>query len=128
VKDILSFVDSVYLGVIKHRAFFEKYSSVAFDFAYLKKPVLYFQFDHDEFFSEHCDKGYFDYDVDAFGEVETDVKALVARLREYIESGCQMKPKYVERVEKFFAFTDKNNCKRVYEAILEAAREDALEK
>ena len=35
-----------------------------------------------------------------------------------------MKPEYVKRVDDFFAFTDKNNCKRIYEAILEAARED----
>lgn len=100
------------------------YSSVAFDFAYLKKPILYFQFDKDEFFSEHCDKGYFDYDRDAFGDVETDLRGLVSRLRGYLEGDCKMKPEYVKRVDDFFAFTDKNNCKRIYEAILEASREE----
>ena len=104
------------------------YSSVAFDMAYLHKPVLYYQFDREDFFSRQYEKGYFDWERDGFGEVETTPYALKARVLEYLESGCQMKPKYVERVEKFFAFTDKNNCKRVYEAILEAAREDAPEK
>ncbi|ELW5227552.1 CDP-glycerol glycerophosphotransferase family protein, partial [Campylobacter coli] len=38
------------------------YSSVAFEMAYLNKPVIYYQFDHEEFFSSHTlQKGYFDY-------------------------------------------------------------------
>ena len=41
--------------------------------------------------------------------------------------GKSRKPEYQKRVDDFFAFTDRNNCKRVYEAILEAAREDAKE-
>ena len=36
---------------------------------------------------------------------------------------ARRKPEYVKRVDDFFAFTDKNNCKRVYEAILAAAKE-----
>ncbi|ELF7387106.1 CDP-glycerol glycerophosphotransferase family protein, partial [Campylobacter coli] len=46
------------------------YSSVAFDMAVLKKPVLYYQFDKDEFFIKHLyAKGYFDYEKDGFGKV-----------------------------------------------------------
>lgn len=54
------------------------YSSVAFEFAYLNKPVLYYQFDSEEFFATHTyRKGYFDYEKDGFGEVVTEEKALV---------------------------------------------------
>ncbi|EDH2969291.1 glycosyltransferase [Campylobacter coli] len=46
------------------------YSSVAFEMAVLKKPVLYYQFDKDEFFAKHSyAKGYFDYEKDGFGKV-----------------------------------------------------------
>ena len=46
------------------------YSSVQFDFAYLRKPVVYCQFDKEEFFSSHTYKeGYFSYERDGFGEV-----------------------------------------------------------
>ncbi|EAJ1645918.1 capsular biosynthesis protein, partial [Campylobacter coli] len=46
------------------------YSSVAFEMAVLKKPVLYYQFDKDEFFAKHLyAKGYFDYEKDGFGKV-----------------------------------------------------------
>ena len=96
------------------------YSSVAFDFAYLRKPVIYTQFDRDEFFSgEHVyEKGYFDYDRDGFGEVETDYEATVDRLIEYMENGCKLKDAYRARIDRFFAFNDRENCRRVYEKLL----------
>ena len=96
------------------------YSSVAFDFAYLRKPVIYTQFDRDEFFSgEHVyEKGYFDYDRDGFGEVETEYEATVDRLIEYMENGCRLKDEYRARIDRFFAFNDRENCRRVYEKLL----------
>ena len=52
------------------------YSSIAFDFAYLRKPVVYAQFDKEEFFAGHTyDQGYFDYERDGFGEVEYNLKS-----------------------------------------------------
>lgn len=103
------------------------FSSTAFDIAYLKKPVVYFQPDEAEFFANQYDKGYFDYRRDGFGEVETDIAALVDRLIGYLESDCRMKPEYVRRVEGFFAYTDRGNCRRVYDAILKACEEDGEE-
>ena len=102
------------------------YSSVAFDMAYLKKPVLYYQFDEDEFFDRQYQKGFFDWRRDGFGEVLTDAASLKEAILSYLASGCKMKPEYQKRVDDFFAFTDRNNCKRVYETILEAVREDGI--
>lgn len=94
------------------------YSSVAFDFAYLRKPIIYTQFDKDEFFEKHiCEHGYFDYERDGFGEVEYDIDSTINRIIEYVENDCKLKDKYKERTKRFFAFNDHNNCKRVYEAI-----------
>ena len=97
------------------------YSSVAFDFAYLRKPVLYYQADQDEFFSgaHTYEKGYFDYEKDGFGEVECSVDTLVDRIIEYMENGCQLKDKYRARIDATFPFSDQNNCQRVYEKIME---------
>lgn len=99
------------------------YSSVAFDFSYLKKPVLYTQFDKETFFSgRHTyTKGYFDYERDGFGEVEYDLDSTVDRIIEYMANDCQLKEKYRKRIDDFFAFHDKNNCQRVYEKIMENA-------
>lgn len=102
------------------------YSSAVFDFAYLRKPVVYCQFDSEEFFSgKHTfTKGYFDYERDGFGEVEHDLDGTVDRIIEYMENGCVLKDKYRERIDSFFAFNDNNNCQRVYERIIEQERND----
>lgn len=97
------------------------YSSAVFDFAYLRKPVLYTQFDSEDFFSgkHSVSRGYFDYERDGFGEVEYDLDSTIDRIIEYMENGCQLKEKYGKRIEKFFAFNDQNNCQRVFDKIME---------
>ena len=91
------------------------YSSVAFDFSYLKKPVIYYQYSNDYHYD--AENGYFNYENMGFGEVCREEEDLVQLLIDYIENDCKMKDKYTERVDDFFLYTDKNNCKRVYEAI-----------
>ena len=51
--------------------------------------------------------------------MEYDKEGTVNRIIEYIENGCKLKPEYRARIDDFFAFDDKNNCKRVYEKIIE---------
>ena len=36
-----------------------------------------------------------------------------------MKNDCTMEDEYKERVDLFFKFTDRNNCKRVYEWMLE---------
>lgn len=112
---------------VKYRDIFAKssmvvtdYSSVAFDFAYLEKPVVYTQFDKNSFFSgEHMyTKGYFDYERDGLGEVAYDLDTTVELIIAYMKSGCELKPLYRERIERFYAYHDKKNCERVYKKIL----------
>lgn len=122
--------DSVeYLGIDTHyRDIYAKsdlvltdYSSAVFDFAYLRKPVIYAQFDLDAFYSgaHTLERGYFDYERDGFGEVEFDLESTVDRIIEYMENGCKLKDKYRERIDNFFAFNDQNNCERVFNKIIE---------
>ncbi len=97
------------------------YSSAVFDFAYMRKPVVYTQFDQVDFFhGEHVyTKGYFDYERDGFGEVAYDYDSTVDLLIEYMKNGCALKPMYRERIDNFFAFNDQNNCQRILDRILE---------
>ncbi|EAH7076795.1 capsular biosynthesis protein, partial [Campylobacter jejuni] len=58
------------------------YSSVAFEMAVLKKPVIYYQFDKNELFSRHIyTQGYFDYNKDGFGTVVLDIDNLLYELK-----------------------------------------------
>lgn len=95
------------------------FSSVFFDFAYLKKTVIYTQFDRDTFFENQIyDQGYFDYKKDGFGPVYYDYETTVQGIIDAIRNNCQIEQKYLERIENFYKFFDDNNCKRVYEEII----------
>ena len=91
------------------------YSSVFFDFAYLKKPVIYYR-DNTRF---HYDEGYFDFETMGFGEIIKNEDVLVDKIEEYIQNDCKMETKFIKRVDEFFKFNDKNNCKRVYDCLYE---------
>ena len=94
------------------------YSSTAFDFAYLKKPVVYCQGDKEEFFKNHTyTKGYFDVEQDGFGPISHNVKETIDLIIHYMENDCLLEHKYEDRVNKTFAFIDNNNSERVYKAI-----------
>lgn len=95
------------------------YSSAVFDFAYLRKPVLYTHFDREIFFSgkHSVVRGYFDYERDGFGEVTYTLEETVDCLIDYMKHSCQLKDKYRERIENFFVTNDQKNCERVYQKI-----------
>ena len=94
------------------------YSSVLFDFAYLRKPVIYTQFDKEAFFEGQIyDEGYFDYDKDGFGPVCYDYDSTVEELINAVERDCALLPKYRERLDSFFAYSDQRNCERIYQEI-----------
>jgi hypothetical protein len=89
------------------------YSGVQFDFAYMRKPVVYY---HPPELPPHYAVSVFSYDTMAFGEICPDEQRLVDLLCEYMRSGCRMKPEYEQRVDAFFAFDDRRNCERAYRA------------
>ena len=89
------------------------YSSLAFDFAYIKKPLIYYQYGDDY----HFDNNFFIYETMGFGEVIADEDMLIDKIEEYLNNDCKIKDVYLERSNSFYKFNDKNNCKRVYEAI-----------
>lgn len=94
------------------------YSSVAFDFAYLKKPVIYTQFDREAFFEGQVySEGYWDYETMGLGPVCKDYEGTVHEIIKSIERQCILEEKYLERIEGFYYKFDQNNCQRVFDAI-----------
>ncbi|WP_429087904.1 CDP-glycerol glycerophosphotransferase family protein [Aeromonas allosaccharophila] len=96
------------------------YSSIAFEAAVINKPVIYYQFDEDEFFSgKHTyAKGYFDYRKDGFGPVIREKENLLPYIDTLVKSGFQQPEEYQVRIENTFPFRDGNSCQRTYDAIL----------
>ncbi|MBC7172551.1 MAG: CDP-glycerol glycerophosphotransferase family protein, partial [Polyangiaceae bacterium] len=100
------------------------YSSVAFEMAYLRKPVVCYQFDKERMFqgTHTTRQGYFDYERDGFGPVATDEDELLSSLDALLERGGAPSAKYLERMERTFAFRDGGCCRRVFEAISDLDR------
>ena len=95
------------------------FSSVSMDFAFMHKPVVYYQFDRDDFRRGHLPAGYFDYERDGFGPVAETAGGVIEALRARLADGCRMEPQYAERAERFYPLRDAENCERTTAAILE---------
>jgi CDP-glycerol glycerophosphotransferase (TagB/SpsB family) len=100
------------------------YSSVAFNTAYIDRPVVYFQFDRERMMSgEHVGRqGYFDYDRDGFGPVATTVDGAVAAAVSAVEHGPTPTPEYEARIAATFAARDGGACRRVVAAVEDLSR------
>lgn len=95
------------------------YSSVFFDFAFMEKPEVFYQFDLDSFRDGHYKAGYFDYRRDGFGPVFTQASEVTDHVVQLLENGCKNNPEYLSRIHAFFPCRDSENCKRTFEVILE---------
>lgn len=95
------------------------YSSIAFDFAYMKKPIIYYQFDNDEYYERHYPKGYFEYERDGFGAVVSNEDELLREMLDIYINSKRNTYKYDSNIKKFFELYDCNNCERTYREILE---------
>ena len=96
------------------------YSSVAFEMAYIRKPVVYYQFDKEHYFNSEASVsrvGYFDYHRDGFGPVAMTEDALLEELEKLLKRACQPAPQYLQRMKSTFPFRDGQCCERIYQAI-----------
>jgi CDP-glycerol glycerophosphotransferase (TagB/SpsB family) len=104
--------------LLKESAFLiTDYSSIAMDFAYMRKPLIYYQFDQQEFRKLQYQEGYFSYENDGFGEIVKTEKELLQIVQQYIKNNFKLNCLYDDRITNFFYFNDVNNCSRNFEAI-----------
>lgn len=127
-KKFLEFFNTEYVEVDEKRRFHDilcesalmitDYSSVHFDFAYLNKPVIYYQYGDPSIEIPELGESLIEEDSCTFGAVIKEEEDLINKIKEYILNDCKNEDEYSDRVINFFKFNDKNNCKRVYDWIL----------
>lgn len=97
------------------------FSSVTFDFAFMKRPIIYYHFDIEEFFAggHRNEQGFFDFKKNGFGPQVFSAAELIEEIRSLLrtESLPSMTSPYKERAESFFAFHDQRNCTRIYDRL-----------
>ena len=92
------------------------YSSVGLDFAYMRKPLVYFQFDEQAFWKGHYCRGYYDYHQ-GLGDWCDTVAGLLSILERSIRHNFQMSDVYRKRADEFFPLQDTSNSERNFMAI-----------
>ena len=97
------------------------YSSVFFDLGYMEKPVIYYQFDKEEFLKYHYQKGYFSYEDHGFGPVVTTEEELADAVAECAANDFRLDEKYRRRLDAFYSVRDERNCERTYKILSEMA-------
>ncbi len=98
------------------------YSSIAWDFTYLKKPVVYYQFDREEYLAVRG--SYVDLERDLPGYMCTKEEDVLSQLKSLLENGCQVRPEDLEKSARYYDFADQQNSARVYSAIKSLARSE----
>ncbi len=94
------------------------YSSVFFDFGYLKKPIIYSHFDYEEYRLEQYSEGYFNYKRDGFGPIYNNISSIVQSIIKSIKSNNRISKKYLKRIDNFFTFHDEKNSERLFKQII----------
>lgn len=95
------------------------FSSIAMDFAYMNKRLMYYQFDYDDFRRGQYAEGYFDYEKDGFGRVCYTLEDALDEIKNAIAEGLAQPDEYSERRRAFFDLCDDKNCERNYNAVRE---------
>ena len=93
------------------------YSSIFFDFGYLKKPIIYTHFDYEEYRNTHYPKGYFDYERDGFGPICKDIKCTVNEVILSIKNNCKLRKKFLRRIYNIYSYNISNSNERIYKIL-----------
>ena len=100
------------------------YSSVAFDAAFLRRSIAYFQFDKATVFGgAHLTRpGYFSYERDGFGPVAYTLGELLDGVADLLDPDSGSAALYRERMDRTFTLPQKGACARVVRMIERSER------
>lgn len=93
------------------------YSSVAWDVLYMDKPVVFFQFDQEQYLDEVG--SFIDLNSELPGVVCKTIDDLNKGVKSYMDSGFALTEDNADRARKWFDFKDQDNRKRTLEQLLE---------
>lgn len=105
-------------NIEEYKLFITDFSSFQFDFVNLKRPIIYFVPDMEEFKAGL--HSYRELDLkyeDAFGKLCLTAKELEGEIKEIIKKDFKIKPVYQKRMENFFVVS-KNPCEKIYKELM----------
>lgn len=97
------------------------YSSVAFDFSFLGRPVAYYQFDSHRFANPHVSAH-----EELPGPIISNENELLSWVSDIARANGTVPPAYRERARRFLAHQDRSSSERVFRAVARARRDNSL--
>jgi CDP-glycerol glycerophosphotransferase (TagB/SpsB family) len=91
------------------------YSSVSWDMYYQKKPIIFYQFDLEDYIKYQG--SYIDMETELFGDQAKTVNSLIELIKKYAENDFKEAPKYASLRESYLKYTDQQNSSRIYQEI-----------
>jgi len=88
------------------------YSSVAFDFAFLDKPVIYYQFDQERFLGKQG--SHMDLERELPGNIVNNEDDLINVFQCIIKNNFKISPENQNRVNKLLKYKDTRNSERIF--------------
>lgn len=101
--------------LMKCRMLITDYSSVCWDVFYLNKPVVFYQFDLDQY--EEAHGSYLDMRRDLFGPRVEELDRLLEEVEKCAADGFRLKPEYAAMRGEYYKYIDDQNSRRICEAI-----------
>lgn len=91
------------------------YSSVAWDFLFMRKPTLFFQFDVNEYLTKRG--AYVSFQSSLPGQICNTYDSFIENLRSMIEKDCKFENRHLSKLKMFINNIDNKNSDRVYKEI-----------
>jgi glycosyltransferase involved in cell wall biosynthesis len=102
--------------LVSSRMLITDYSSVAFNMAYIDRPVSFYQWDTEEFLVVEGGS-FIDFETELFGVASSDPGRIVEEIEYNIINGFKVRPEFQKKADLFFDHKDDHNCERIFKAI-----------
>lgn len=93
------------------------YSSVFFDAVYLKRPIIFYQFDESLFRNRHYGEGWFNYHHSSFGTWCDREEAVITALNDLASRSFSVSEYFMREYKETFPLNDDKNCERIYDLL-----------
>lgn len=101
--------------MMRCRMLITDYSSVSWDMFYQKKPVVFYQFDRDDYLAVHG--SYLDMDTQLFGDAAGTVPELLDAIEKCVKRQFILEHEQEEMYNNYFEYVDDQNSERICQAI-----------
>jgi CDP-glycerol glycerophosphotransferase (TagB/SpsB family) len=101
--------------IMECRLLITDYSSVSWDVYYLKKPIIFYQFDYNKYME--CQGSYYDMEKELFGPRVLCEEDLLSELKKYCANGFKEEEQFADMREVCLPSEPKGICKPIYDEI-----------